>query len=123
VLTLARFRILYPQWADDTAYPDELVDHRMQMAEVQIGEDYWGDKADFAHGLLAAHLMEYLDASRGSGAQSVTAGPVTVTYPAAFGVPALEMTGYGKQYLALLNTLGPAAFTTAFTAGGYGWPT
>jgi hypothetical protein len=110
VLTLAEFRLDYPAFADLTAFPDAFVDRALQRAGRRVSEDGFGELLNDAHGLLTAHLLEYLSIQRGGGAQSVTAGSVSVTFPAAFGVRGLEMTSYGKEFIELVNLMGPAMF-------------
>ena len=54
MMTLARFRLLYPEFVTAT---DPLVKAVLDDAAVRLNADAFGAKADIAHGLMAAHIL------------------------------------------------------------------
>lgn len=76
----AAFRVAFPQFADETAYPDARLDILSTFVGTQLNAAVWGDSLDFATMLYVAHLLTIQGASNaaggGSGGGSVS-GPVT----------------------------------------------
>lgn len=103
-LTVAQFRVQFPEFADIVAYPDTLVDARQQQALRRISTTYFGVQGNDAHGNLTAHLLIHLAPGRSGGAQNVKAGTASVQY--AMTTKALEQTAYGREYLYLVRING-----------------
>ena len=114
---LATFRIRFPEFADDTEYPDARVQLFLDDAQQDIGteESRWCGKYDKAHAYLAAHLLtvgtktELGETNSNAGSvQSKSAGGVSVSKS----VVAKDRsnlddfymsTSYGQQFLIIRN--------------------
>lgn len=121
-LDLAAFRLLFPAFADDTKFPDAVIQAQWNAATaIMTDQDNWalcGDKLQTALDYLAAHLMQLnaLASSGGGGGivKSSTVDKVSVTLEAP---PAksqwawwLNQTPYGATLLALLGIAGAGGF-------------
>lgn len=78
-IDVAGFRTRFPEFADDTEYPDA----RIQLfiddsVTIYIGSDEkrWGGKYDYAQSHLVAHLLVSAEATE-AGDSSVKVGPVS----------------------------------------------
>jgi hypothetical protein len=116
-MTLAQFRTRYQQFADTTAYPDDLMDMVLQEASRQINDDFFGDVADDAHGYLSAHIATNsindgaASGAVASGISSVTAGSASISYAsvsaaAASALSELDSTAFGKAYNRIVHRHG-----------------
>jgi hypothetical protein len=116
---VAEFRTRFPEFADDTSYPDARITMFLEDAQVMhigTGEIRWGNRYNRAQLFIAAHLLyvatstEAGDPSGKAGAVlSKTAGSVSVTRAASAqsnsgGDDFFLTTSYGQQYIALRNT-------------------
>lgn len=78
-VTVAEFRTRFPEFADDTEYPDariQLFIDDTQLAYIGTDEKRWGGKYNYAQAYLAAHLLVTAEASS-AGDSSVKVGPVS----------------------------------------------
>jgi len=113
------FKIRFPEFADDTEYPDPRVQLFLDDAtNCYMGTDEarWCNKYDYAQAYLAAHLLtvgtgaEAGDsASRAGPVSSKTAGGVSVTKAVTAKDRSdsdefLMSTSYGQQFLIIRNT-------------------
>jgi hypothetical protein len=118
----AAFRIAFPQFADETAYPDARLDLLATFVGTQLNACVWGDSLDFATMLYVAHLLTIQGPSNaqgggGSGGGSIS-GPVTsksvdkvsVSYDAGAvtysGAAFWNQSGYGIQLYQLMQLFG-----------------
>lgn len=111
--TIATFRLRFPEFSDDTEFPDARVQLFLDDAQVIIGseENRWCGKYDLAHAYYAAHLLsvgtnsELGDSASKVGAiQSKSAGGVSVTRTSAIKNKSDEedwllSTTYGQQFM------------------------
>lgn len=101
-LTVSTFRARFPAFADETAYPDTLIDEVIQEASRRMSLAFFGSHYDDAQKFLVAHVLEYTTKTRGAGAvSSMSVGAVSVGYFAG-GLSDntdLHMTSYGRVYL------------------------
>lgn len=113
-LDIAKFRAMFPAFADETKYPDEMITGYFEFAECWLGEYYPGCPcSDQMYYLLTAHLlfgMGQANAGTIGGAGAVvssTVGGVSVTLSRA--TPKSEWRAwlmgspYGPLLLALLQ--------------------
>ena len=102
-VTIANFRIDFPQFASETQYPDANITRALERAAIQIkGIDSTDDAYDEGHALLAAHLMAL--GAIASASQGGNTG----------GIAAVNITGQGSvQY-------GQNPATRASSTSGYG---
>lgn len=114
---LSTFRTRFPEFADDTEYPDARVQLFLDDAQGDLGNDEsrWCGKYDKAHAYLAAHLLtvgtktELGETNANAGSvQSKSAGGVSVSKS----VVAKDRsdlddfymsTSYGQQFLIIRN--------------------
>lgn len=118
--TVADFRTRFPEFSDDTDFPDARVQLFLDdAANCYMGttESRWCDKYDFAQAYLAAHLLK-IGTDQEAGASSANSGPinsksaggVSVTRTSSdmsnvSGTEAwISTTSYGRQYLNIRNT-------------------
>jgi len=110
--TLAQFRHYVPEMASTA---DATVELWLEVTVTLVNTTLFGADSDRAQIWLAAHFIATLPSSGGGGggvapvvpgAQSVTVGPVSITYSAAAAAAAVasgyERTAYGLRYQALL---------------------
>ena len=116
---VATYRIRFPEFSDDTEYPDERIQLFLDdAADCYMGTDEtrWCNKYDFAQAYLAAHLLTVGSGTEGGNSSanigpisSKTAGGVSVTKS----VVAKDRsdsddfymsTSYGQQFLNIRNT-------------------
>ena len=71
------FRLVYPEFASATAFPDALVDYWMGQGRIQLAPDRWGDLLDQGLGLYTAHKIAAAPANA-KGAAKGQAGAVGV---------------------------------------------
>lgn len=116
--TVADFRTRFPEFSDDTEYPDARIQLFLDDAAEDIGtdEDRWCGKYDRAQCYLGAHLLSKGTATE-VGDTSATSG--TITSKSAGGVSLsrssvakdlsiqddfYSTTSYGQQFLIIRNT-------------------
>ncbi len=125
VITVDEFREVFPEFADETKYPDAVIQSFIIQAECYISPDNnpaWmlnGESRRLAIMLLVAHLLILNNkALSGSGAAggtvaSKSAGSVSVSFVAPTNKNELDFwlnqTGYGQRLLALLQVKVPAS--------------
>ncbi len=116
--TVEEFRIRFPEFADETEYPDLRVQLFLDDAVCYIGDDEnrWCNKYNMAHCYLAAHLLtagtgtEAGDNSSKAGpVSSKTAGGVSVTRAVVTKARSdsdefYSSTAYGQQFLVIRNS-------------------
>jgi len=117
--TVAEFRTRFPEFADDTVYPDARVQLFLDdSVTLYMGtdENRWCGKYDIAQAYLAAHLLtvatatEAGDSNSKSGTiSSKTAGGVSLSYATVAkdrtdNDQFLSSTGYGQQFLIIRNS-------------------
>lgn len=114
---LATFRTRFPEFSDDTEYPDATVQLFLDDAQQDIGSDEnrWCGKYDRAHAYLAAHLLtvgsktELGDSSSSAGTiQSKSAGGVSVSRAVAVKSRSdadefYMTTSYGQSFVVIRN--------------------
>lgn len=100
---------MVPAFADETKYPSLYVQLMLDAAWRRISEEYLDTLADDAHVFLTAHLITATSRDRGGGVQSVSAGPISVSYFAGYGERGLNSTSYGREYLEIVKARGPGA--------------
>lgn len=111
-LTIADFRLFYPEFADLVLWPDILVDNRLLQALRRVQECYFGARLDDAQGLLAAHLLKLMgNAAGGGGIGSIVEvqdGSTRIRFPEGTGSfqSSLGRTGYGQEFLFLVRLSG-----------------
>jgi hypothetical protein len=113
------FRIRFPEFADDTEYPDARIQLFLDdAANCYMGtdENRWCGKYDYAQAYLAAHLLT-VGTSAEAGDSSVKAGPVSSKTAGGVSVSRAVVakdrsdlddfymgTTYGQQFLNIRNT-------------------
>ena len=78
-VTVAAFRARFPEFTDDTVYPDariEIFIEDAQLVYMGADENRWLGKYDYAQAYLVAHLLVSGEASE-VGDSSVKVGPVS----------------------------------------------
>lgn len=116
-VNLATFRIRFPEFADDTEYPDARVQLFIDDAQEFMGDDEnrWCGKYDKAQAYLAAHLLA-AGTKTELGDSSSNAGPVTSKSAGGVSVSKSIVakdrsdlddwymsTSYGQQFLIIRN--------------------
>jgi hypothetical protein len=117
-VTESSFRVRFPEFADDTAYSDALVDLVLQEAATRISVTTFGTYYDQAHGFMAAHLLVSTP-SGGAGASgnqeiaSVSAGSASISYRPTASATAtssnLASSSYGREFQMLARIVGGGA--------------
>lgn len=54
-LTLEAFRALFPEFEESEAYPDALLNARIEIANLRINEERWRNLSDYGRALMVAH--------------------------------------------------------------------
>ena len=116
---VATFRVRFPEFSDDTEYPDLRVQLFLDdAANIHMGtdEDRWCNKYDFAQAYLAAHLLLV---GTGSEAGDTSSKVGTISSKSAGGVSVSKSvvakdrsdmddfyvsSTYGQQFLNIRNT-------------------
>ncbi len=77
--TVALFRERFPEFADNTEYPDERVQlflgDAASPAHMGVTESHWCDTYDYAQAYLAAHLLTSAESTE-VGDASIQSGPI-----------------------------------------------
>lgn len=98
-------REVAPEFADLT---DSVIDFWIEQAVLSINVDVWGDKADFATGLMTAHYLT-IRARRGAGGpiRSEKVGDLKIEYGNNDGesLDALDSTSYGQNFKQMRRSL------------------
>ena len=118
-ITVDKFRARFPEFTDDTVYPDARIEIFIEDAQlVYMGADEkrWSGKYDYAQAHLAAHLLVSGEASE-AGDSSVKVGPVSsksaggvsvtravATKDRSDGDDFYTGTVYGQRFLMIRNT-------------------
>lgn len=116
---VATFKIRFPEFADDTEYPNARVQLFLDdAANSYMGTDEgrWAGKYDYAQAYLAAHLLT-IGTSAEAGDSSVKSGPVSSKTAGGVSVSRVVVakdrsdlddfymaTTYGQQFLNIRNT-------------------
>lgn len=104
-LSVAEFRLEFPEFADTSAYSNDYVQRKLDQAARRMDASFFGDVADDAQGYMTAHLITINPPTGSAGGRvvsSVTAGSASVTYESSHTAGrGLESTGYGRNYLEL----------------------
>ncbi len=124
-LLTADFRAAFPEFADPTAWPDALIDARLQTAFLQINQAVFAEKFLDAQGYLTAHLLLMTSPGRSAGMSEVQAGSARVQYRQGFGRPttSLEQTNYGLEFQRIKRMVGGpilAVIPPVMPPGGWG---
>jgi len=78
-VTVAAFRARFPEFTDDTVYPDARIDifiEDSQLIYMGADENRWQGKYNYAQAYLVAHLLITAESSE-AGDSSVKVGPVS----------------------------------------------
>ena len=116
---LTTFRIRFPEFSDDTDYPDPRVQLFLEdAANCYMGteENRWCGKYDYAQAYLAAHLLAVNTAAE-AGDSSAKSGPVSSKSAGGVSVSRAVVakdrsdqdtfymsTSYGQQFINIRNT-------------------
>ena len=116
--TEADFRIRFPEFADDTEYPDARIQLFLDDTVLWIGsdEDRWCNKYDLAHCYHAAHLLT-IGTNTEAGSSGANVGPISSKSAGGVAVTkavtakdrsdqddAYASTSYGLYFLSIRNT-------------------
>lgn len=118
MLTVAEFRIRFPEFEDDLEYSDERIQLFIDDTIAHMGDDEsrWCNKYNLAQAYLTAHLLtiasgsEAGDTSAKSGPiSSKTAGGVSVTHAvtasdSSHGDNFYMSTAYGQYFIVIRNS-------------------
>lgn len=118
------FRALFSAFANVTTYPDAVLQIRFDTATIYMSPDVWPcgmteARLSYCLQLLTAHLQALSDILAGGGTAGIViqskVGDVSVGLASPpYGTDAwrywLNLTPYGQQLLALLETLGAGGF-------------
>jgi hypothetical protein len=121
-LDVATFRLLFSAFADDTVYPDTVVQMWLDLA-ANFVNCIWGPTQGFGQGLWAAHEMAKM-AMAGQPGQSLngisgivsnkSVDSVSVAYDTQTGTiegaGSYNLTVYGRQYYQLMRVFGLGPF-------------
>lgn len=131
MITVASFRLRFPQFSDSVEYPDERIQLYIDDSVLFMGDDEsrWCGKYDLAQSYLVAHMLynsTLLEAGGTIGTGMVTsksAGGVSVSRASnAMATNAadslLQGTPYGMQFLAIRDTCPTVGFAI-FVANCY----
>lgn len=132
-LDIAKYRVLFPQFADDEKYPDDMIELYWELASTFISTKdcpcsiLRGKSLEYAYYLLTAHLMTLaLQASADAAQNEGAAGAGGVLISASIGEVSVSMaapptkdgwsywmnqTPYGQQLLGLLSALSVGGFS------------
>lgn len=116
------FRCNFPEFTDESAYPDSLLDFWAVVAEGIVDDCRWGDMRDNALGLVLAHYVSLAIADQqaaikgaipGTNNGAVTqkkVGEASVSYDAInnseSGAGQWNKTTYGVRYISLTKLIG-----------------
>lgn len=115
---VATFRVRFPEFADDTEYPDARIQLFLDDAACYIGSDEsrWCSKYDLAQAYLAAHLLT-VGTNTEIGSSASTAGPISSKTVGGVSVTRAvnakdrsdadefySSTSYGQQFLIIRNS-------------------
>lgn len=118
--------VIAPQFDSSAGRSDYLI-----YAELQVTEDFFGDKYDLAIAYMAAHLLtigtnnSLIGLSTG-GIVSKKEGDLSVTFSNTKekGTDSiLGQTSYGRQFLQLRNSCGPFMGVSNGNPDSFTWPT
>jgi len=120
-MSVTRLRILYPEFADLTAYPDAVADIFYQEAQKELCRDTWATFFERGTMALAAHLMAVAKRSANGANSAFGAGVANINniktgdeqvafaaVGAATGSPhetSLRTTPYGLEYIRLAERI------------------
>ena len=121
-ISIVDFRTRFPEFSDDTEYPDTRIQFSIGDTEIYIGTDEarWGNKYDAAQAYLSAHLLSIGTSSEASGGVgggagasvgpvvSKSAGGVSVTRASSNKTRSDEddfymATTYGQRFITIRN--------------------
>jgi hypothetical protein len=121
-ITVAQFRIDYPEFADVTRYPEATIERQLRLASILLGEMAWGDLWGYGIELRAAHYLTVgarnaasaLAGGSGGGVAGLMTSKSVDKVSASYDVSAVtnagagfwNTTGYGVEFYALLMTIG-----------------
>lgn len=115
-MDLAAFRAHFPEFADDTAYPNALVAFWSGLVEKRLPPLRWGELYAQGVELACAHYVAVATANAVSPGQaqglqtSKAVGDVSASYDVAAiaeqGGGHWNQTSYGRQFLELARTVG-----------------
>lgn len=115
---VATFRARFPEFSDNTEYPDARIQIFLDDAAEDIGTDEtrWCGKYDRAQAYLAAHYL-YVNTATEAGDASAKAGPISSKTAGGVSVSRAVVakdrsdqdsfystTSYGQQFLIIRNT-------------------
>jgi len=118
----ATFRLLFPAFADETKYPDAVIQMWLDMGGCMVN-CAWGCMQAFGQGLWAAHEMAKLGAAAQPGAplngitgvvSNKSVDSVSVGYDTNIGTidgaGQYNLTIYGRQYYSFMRLFGMGPF-------------
>jgi len=137
-----QLRANFPEFANETAYPDSLLSFWLGVAYLMLRPQRWRQALDLGAQLYAAHnlVLEGLAAREGANGAppqlavgpiiTKTVGEVTLTYDTASGINVEDthwnMTTYGTRFIKFAKQFGsgPVQIGIGYTPPGNGpaWP-
>lgn len=137
---IATFRLRFPEFEDETLYPDPRIQLFLDDAIITMGdnETRWNNRYNLAQSYLAAHLLSMgtnTEAGAGESSSGIiaskSAGGVSVSFSSTNQADKSDMdawllsTAYGQQYLLLRNSIfvGVMVANSPFNFGMNGLPT
>ena len=81
------------------------IDSFIAFAAPYVNINIWGEKADFAHSLLTAHLLTLSNKGGATNVTSEKVGDLSVSYADPTADQGLESTAYGSMFVQLRKSL------------------
>jgi hypothetical protein len=119
--TMTRFRLKFPEFADDTIYSSELLDVYIADASLEPSEVIWGNKWTQGVYLLTAHGLSLWKRSQAAtanafgasvgGVNSIRTGDESINFgavgaaTASAGEASFRTTPYGLEYIRMRSEL------------------
>jgi len=117
-LTVDKFRLLFPAFADETKFPDATIQLWLDLGASYVNEG-WGPSQAFGQGLWAAHELAKMTMASAPGSSlsgiggivsSKSVGPVSVGYDTTIGTieaaGSYNLTMYGRQWYQFARIFG-----------------
>lgn len=117
-LSIERFRLLFPRFADAEAFSDLTIEAYLETAGFLCGKDRWGDLWERGCFLFVAHQLAVSQAEAQNGAQAGSGGLVSsmsadglsvsldTATSAENGAGFFNATSYGREYWHLRRMVG-----------------
>lgn len=141
-ITVAQFRIDYPEFTDTVTYPNSGVTYWLTLAYQLLNPDRWGAQIDTAAELFVAHNLALEARAQAEATNGVipgtTTGPissksvdkVSVSFDVGSGIQPdaghWNLTVYGTRFIRLVRMFGAGPLFIGVgavpTGSGLGWP-